>query len=95
MAPASPHHDAAERLRLRATSLRTLARRLNDLEVHHLRRHAGTDTWMGPSQQALELDLRTRRRALVGAIESLQAQARRFDREADHLAALPAVGGVR
>ncbi|MEN9643770.1 MAG: hypothetical protein RL238_439 [Actinomycetota bacterium] len=95
MAPASPHDDAAERLRHRAVALRALARRLNNLELHHLHRHAGVDTWMGPSQQRLELDLRTRRRALIGAAEALQAQARRFDREADQLAALPAVDGVR
>ena len=95
MAPASPHHDAAARLRHRAIVLRTLARRLADVELHHLHRHAGTDTWLGPSQQRLELDLRTRRRALIGGIEALRAQARRFDREADRLAALPSLDSAR
>ncbi len=95
MAATSSHHDAAERLRLRAIALRTLARRLSDLEVLHLHRRAGVDVWVGPSQQRLALDLQTRRRALTGAIEHLQAQARRFDREADALVLLPDRGGVR
>ena len=95
MAATSSHHDAAERLRLRAIALRTLARRLSNLEVLHLQRHAGTDVWMGPSQQRLATDLQTRRRALTGAIEALQVQARRFDREADALALLPEPSGVR
>lgn len=95
MAATSSHHDAAARLRLRAVALRTLARRLSRLELLHLHRHAGTDVWMGPSQQRLALDLQARRRALTGAIEALQTQARRFDREADALALLPEPGGVR
>ena len=95
MAATSSHHDAAERLRLRAIALRTLARRLSNLEVLHLQRHAGTHVWMGASQQRLATDLQTRRRALTGAIEALQVQARRFDREADALALLPEPSGVR
>lgn len=95
MASASPHHDAADRLRKRAIALRTLARRLSHLELLHLQRHAGTDVWMGPSQQRLTLDLQARGRALTGAIETLQAQARRFDREADALGLSPEAGGVR
>lgn len=95
MASASPHHDAAERLRHRAVALRTLARHLSHTEVLHLHLHAGTDVWMGPSQQRLALDLQARRRALIGAAEALVAMARRLDREADSLTLLPDPAGAR
>lgn len=95
MASASPHHDAADRLRHRAVTLRSLARRLSHVDLLHLHLHAGTDVWVGPSQQRLALDLQARRRALTGAIEVLQHQARRLDREADELARLPDPVGAR
>lgn len=81
-------HTAALRLRERAHSLRSLARRLEVLQVMVLHRAAGIDVWVGPSQEHCELALRSHRAQVLVAVRSLQLTARRMDRAADELLAL-------
>ena len=81
-------HAAALRLRERATALRSLARRLEVLQMMVLHRAAGTDVWVGPSQEHCELALRSHRAHLLAAVRSLQLAARRMDRAAEEMHAL-------
>lgn len=81
-------------LRHRADQLRTLARRLEHLEVHALVQRCGTDTWVGPSQQHWSDELRRAERALAQAAQVTRAAARRLEHQAEQLAhADPAARG--
>ncbi len=78
-------------------ALRSLAQVLQRLDVLDLQRHAGTDVWVGPSQQHWDDTLRSDRAALLRAGHELLVAARRLERRADDLdlAGLPASGRVR
>lgn len=75
----------AIRLRQRAATLRTLARRIESLTVLDLHRVAGADTWVGPSPCTRAEMLRAHRGRLLAAADDLWATASRFEREADEL----------
>jgi hypothetical protein len=87
----------AEHLRRRALLLRALSRAVQQLDVLDLQRHAGTDVWVGPSQQHWDDTLRTDRAALLRTSRELHDAARRLERRADDLdrAGPPATGAVR
>jgi hypothetical protein len=82
---------AADRLRRRAVALRQLAGRIDRLTALSLYADAGADTWVGPSPTACSESLRARSLALRQAATDLRAEARRFDRIADEMAALDAL----
>jgi hypothetical protein len=89
--------STAEHLRRRAVGLRSLARALQALDVLDLHRHAGTDVWVGPSQQHWHDTLQSDRAALVRGGHELLVAARRLERRADDLdlAGPPSSGHVR
>lgn len=75
----------ADRLRARATELRSLARRLQHLEALTLASRASDRTWVGPSPHACEQSLRGRRRQLLTHVDLLMATARDLERQATEL----------
>ncbi|MBI4933529.1 MAG: hypothetical protein HY828_06595 [Actinobacteria bacterium] len=75
----------ADRLRARATALRTLARRLQHLEALTLASRASDRTWVGPSPYACEQSLRGRRRQLLDHVDLLLSTARDLERQAIEL----------
>lgn len=85
----------ADQLRHRATTLRTLASRLQRLQLLDLHTQAGPGTWVGPSPQACADDLRARRGQLLQVADELSREARRFDRIAADLDAMPPIPGAR
>jgi hypothetical protein len=93
----TPPDPTAERLRRRALLLRTLSRAVHHLDMLELHRHAGTDVWVGPSQQHWDDTMRTDRAALARAGRELHQAARRLEQRADDLERLgaPERGAVR
>lgn len=85
----------ADRLRQRATTLRTLASRLRRLQLLELHSKAGPATWVGPSPQACVDELRARRGLVLQAIDELLREARRFERIAADLDAAAPIPGAR
>lgn len=85
--PVAPTSSAstALHLRQRAVELRATARAIQHLEVLDLQLHAGTDVWVGPSQQHWDGTLRAHRGQLLRASRELLDHARRLDRRADDL----------
>jgi len=79
----------AEQLRERATGLRALARRLQQLRVLSLHHDAGPDTWLGPSPHRCVDAMRAIRAALLADADDLLYRAHRFERAAAELDALP------
>jgi hypothetical protein len=75
----------ADQLRARATELRTLARRLQHLEVLTLASRAGDRTWMGPSADACQQALRGRRTQVLDHVDHLMSAARQLERQATDL----------
>jgi hypothetical protein len=75
----------ADRLRARATSLRSLARRVQQLEALTLATMAGTDVWMGPSPAACHDALHRRRTQLLNGVDDLMVEARRLERLAGEM----------
>ncbi len=75
----------ADRLRARATELRTFARRLQHLEALTLASRAGDRTWVGPSAHTCEHSLRTRRSTLLDHVDQLMATARQLERQATEI----------
>lgn len=92
-----PPTSDATRLRQRAVTLRTLARRIGSLHVLDLYRMAGAETWVGPSPQHCADVLRARRSALLAAADDLVGTAARLERQAAALeaATLPDPARVR
>jgi hypothetical protein len=86
--------STALHLRHRAVGLRATARALQHLDVLDLARHAGTDTWVGPSQQLWFDALRSDRSHLLRASRELLDAARRLDRRADDLERLRLDGAL-
>lgn len=72
----------ADRLRARATELRTFARRVQHLEALTLATRASDRTWVGPSPAACEEALRGRRTQLLAQVDQLMSTARQLDRQA-------------
>jgi len=75
--------------------LRSLASRLQLLELLSLHLAAGPDTWVGPSPQACLDDLRSRRNVLLQQADQLRTEARRFERIADELDTTATLTGPR
>jgi hypothetical protein len=75
----------ADQLRARATELRTFARRLQHLEVLTLASRSGDRTWIGPSPDACEQSLRSRRSDLLDHVDQLMATARQLERQATEI----------
>jgi hypothetical protein len=75
----------ADLLRARAATLRTFARRVQQLEATSLQTRSGTDTWMGPSPHACDDSMRAMRTQLFTEVDALMAAARRLERQADAL----------
>lgn len=86
---------SAAHLRVRATQLRSLARRLHNLQVLDCYRSAGSDTWVGPSPQRCDDALRGFPVALRTQADSLSVEARRLDRVADEIDARARLTGPR
>ena len=82
--PAAPSPTALH-LRQRAVGLRATARAIQHLDVLDLAAHAGTDVWVGPSQQHWDDTLRAHRGQLLRVSRELLDSARRLDRRADDL----------
>jgi hypothetical protein len=74
--------ETGDQLRVRATALRALARKLDNALALDLHRRAGTDVWIGPTPQHCYEDVRDDRRSLLGAAESLRSSARILDQRA-------------
>lgn len=85
----------ADHLRARARTLRRLASDLQQLQLLALPPLAGNETWMGPSPQRCADALRLARVAVLDRADELVHTARRFEREADELAALTRLGVSR
>jgi hypothetical protein len=75
----------ADLLRARAATLRTFARRVQQLEATSLHMRSGTDTWMGPSPHTCDDSMRAMRTQLFAEVDALMAAARRLERQADAL----------
>ena len=86
---------SAQHLRIRATQLRSLARRVHNLQVLDCYRSAGIDTWVGPSPQRCDDALRGFPGTLRTQADSLGIEARRLDRLADELEARTRLTGPR
>ena len=82
----------ADHLRVRARTLRVLAGQLQRLEVLSLASLAGSDTWLGPTPQRCADSLRSTRTSLLDHVDELVRTARRFEQQADQLAAVIPVG---
>lgn len=65
----------------RSTHLRSLARRLEQLELASLVRSSTPDTWTGPTADAATAMLLRHRHALQQAVDQLRATARRLDQQ--------------
>lgn len=89
--------SSAHVLRERADALRVLARRLEAVSLPQLARRCGTDTWVGPSQQHWEDELRRCVSDLRRAADATRAAARRLEHQAEQVQALGAADprGVR
>jgi hypothetical protein len=77
--------STVQHLRHRALTLRVTARAIQHLDVLDLSRHAGTEVWVGPSQQHWHETLRADRGVLLRASRELLDGARRLDRRADDI----------
>lgn len=84
-------------LRARADDLRRLAGRIRSLDVLDLHRRCTTTTWVGPSQQRFEHELRGVGARLRRTADDLVHAASTLERRADDLEhlGLPDGGGVR
>jgi len=89
----SPSTASSDRLRARATQLRSLARRLHGLRIVDCYRSAGYDTWVGPSPQRCDDALRTYPMTLRAEVDSLSVEARRLERLADEIDARASLVG--
>lgn len=65
----------------RATRLRALARRLEQLELVTLVRSSTADTWTGPTATAVTEMLGRQRRDVLHAVDALRAAARRAEQQ--------------
>ena len=75
----------ADRHRQRAARLRRFAAQLEDSPVLRLDRHAGDDTWSGPTPDRLLVDLSRLQHRLHVEAEQLRSAAWWLDRRADDL----------
>ena len=85
----------ADHLRVRASQLRSLARRLHNLQVLDCYRAAGSDTWVGPSPQRCDDALRAIPGTLRTQADTIAAEARRLERLADEIDARARLTGPR
>lgn len=82
--------SSAQLLRRRADALRLLARRMEGVAPRQLVVRCGTDTWVGPSQQHWQDELRRCVAVLDRAAEDTRAAARRLEHQAEQIVALAA-----
>ena len=89
--------SSSSTLRARADDLRRLAGRIRSLDVLELHHFCTTATWVGPSQQRFERDLRDAAVRLRRTADELVHTAGVLDRRAEDLGrlGLPDMGGVR
>ena len=81
-----PSPTTPDELRQRASTLRTIASKIDCTRALDLHRRAGDNTWRGPTPQHCLDDLLQMRVELLAAAEDLRVSARTLDMRAAQLA---------